>query len=66
LVIALFNATASDIAFFTAPAASAAYSDKSRILLQVETYSRWKSFSSPQLEMFAYWLIHKKEGKGEK
>jgi len=49
LVIALFNASASDTAFFTAPAPSAAHSDKSRILLQVETYSRWK------VSAFHYW-----------
>jgi len=25
-----------------------------------------EGFSFPLLEMIAYWLIHKKEGKGEK
>src|SRR5215475_11202566 len=49
LVIAMSYASASDIAFLTAPAPSAAYSDKSRILLQVEPYSRWK------VSVFHYW-----------
>jgi len=34
---------------FTVPAPSAAYTDKSRILLQVETYSRWR------VSAFHYW-----------